>query len=192
MMLQPDERIYFLECTSYSENNPQGYDDLPVFHRDVWPLIENNIDSIETIYIFPPHEEEPEVIEKEIIKNLYREQLRWRNVKHRSYYGGHLDVYFRTSDLSFISRLISLWRQPCPLMNTVEDLKIEDYKIIFLRNITKEMDESYVLFGFGHDGDPLYLFGQVNTLATIADEKRRGSQVDGLDNPTAKGGDFFE
>lgn len=168
IMLSNNKHIDYLECTSYSKDNPQGYDDVPVFHKDVWPLIENNIKAIETIYVFEPTEEEPMIYKRDIIDSLYPEQL--EHIAHRSYYGGHLDVYYKTNSISLIYRLINLWQHPCILKSTAEALKIDNYKIFFIRNVISEMAETSALFGFGHDGDPLYLFGHKNTLDTFIKE----------------------
>lgn len=163
--------MYFLECTSWSDENPQGYDDVPRFRKHIWPLLmEGNVQAIETIYVFRPYEEEPVMYEKDSFAGYgYSAEM-----EHKSYYGGHLDIFYKTRDRAFISKLVNLWLRPCTLENSEEKLSIKEIKLKFLERTIKEMGKEFVLFGFGHDADPLYLFGEKSLLTAIAEEKQRG------------------
>ena len=86
-------------------------------------------------------------------------------VRHLSFYGGNMNVLFRSASRSLIEALISPWpvvqikhdEEPFPPSWTVAEKKA-------FSSLVTDMPEGCFTFCFGHDGDPLFVFSNPESL----------------------------
>ena len=90
--------MVFLELDSYIEP-PIGYPGRPYFDSDLWPLIVRRSDEVKMVLWFHPDppptrtgRRESHLTELGPMTKLSADMLAM--LKHRSYYGGHLNVLY--------------------------------------------------------------------------------------------------
>ncbi len=176
-------RFSCLECSAFSERNPEGYTDLRRFAEDVWPAIEQRASSISRVYYL--HSRFSQSRQLELLTDrsgllpgkttdlgpfgeLSPAQL--KVVRHLSWYGGNLNVFFRTADATFLKQLIDLWPQEGRIV-AVKDLELGEAVEPSLLVLLESTSEEEVLFAFAHDADPMFLLGRAEVLERL----RKGS-----------------
>jgi hypothetical protein len=171
--------LHYLECTSFSQDNTEGYCELPSFTKHIWPLFEKYAGLIDAVY---------RIVRPGSIRKLSGKRLdmvvaslgpfrmipakQMPEVKARSFSGGHLDVFYKCKDEPFLSALIRLWPLPAQLSDDSGTLRLDPLKLSAVEKLLSSIQDPYVLVSFAHDGDPMYLFGLRRTLLNLEERAR--------------------
>ena len=165
----------FLELTSYI-GGPQGYADRPEFSDDVWPLLMRKRTEIEGVFLFRNDRSrslgwagEYAVVSENIVRIRPMDQLTEHEIdklKHWSFYGGHLNVLYRvSSESSLLRELCNLYPTIHHSSDDVEPLGLDEEFLPELRVFTAASPSLHL--SFAHDGDPLYVFGELEALREL-------------------------
>lgn len=159
-----------VEWSSYSEEP----NELPVIgFDDVWSIIERNSDDLLAILVFSPSTG-PGVgfLDLGSLKQLSPPVL--REVKHRSYYGGHMSVFYKfRSESSLAAELTALFHGEQRLGNfDDESFGLEEQPQLSLRNLLATLEPNVVILTLAHDADPVYLLGQMDTIKLTSSERK--------------------
>ena len=172
---------------------PHGYYDEPDFLEDVWPFFLENSSEFESVYLFKNSyfggqrywqrrfgkqlgvtlkgRSEPQIIDLGPMTSLSPPLL--DDLRHRSFYGGHLNVLYRTNTQgSLIARLCEFWPSPGTLNDKFENLGLANIERDFLLDFLSSVSEQHFLAAFGHDADPLYVFGNLRVLTRLAGREK--------------------
>ena len=154
----------------------------PYFPNDIWPYILKNKDKIDKVWLFLIKHllPRPKKIAKEFknASEIHRkiffigsfinmDDRECAKLEALSFYKGHLSVIYRTSDINFLTELIMKWNTNPVLTELKPGMKEDEYIIFndFINDLLKE--NNGFLFGFGHDGEPLFIFDMENKLKIL-------------------------
>jgi hypothetical protein len=167
----------FIELTSYI-GEPEGYADFPNFPDDIWPLLTRKSKEVESLYLFRNDDSlslswsgHYEVVTQRIVRirsmaELTKDEL--DRIRHLSFYGGHLNVLYRVSTQgSLLSELCKLFPVVRLSSDDIDQLGLEPEALAELRTFTAASPAGFLHFSFGHDGDPLYIFGDLEPLRAL-------------------------
>lgn len=172
--------INFLEFTCFSEKDPGGYTEKPTFYDHIWPYILSHIGEFECVYLFLNHylsdHFEKEKWKTKISENIYNigplsnfSEKALEEIGMRSYDAGHLGVLYQIpASSNTLLDLIDLWPYEGQLIANSDDLGLKDSEIIELKKFTESIDKESFLMAFGHDADPMYLFGNNDMLLKLS------------------------
>jgi len=176
--------MIFLELESYIDP-PLGFPGHPYFTSDLWPLILRRSDEVRTVLWF---QHEPPVNQAGVRESYLTDLGPLTNqsdqtmelLKHRSYYGGDLNVlYVVQPDSSLLMELVKMFPIPGVMAS---DLTTDLGLSVAARSELARFVENHLLpcwavLAFAHEGDTAYIFGQRETLETLlaasADNKPR-------------------
>lgn len=168
----------YLELTRFSNDNPMGYDDFPRFDKNIWPTFVQNASVIDTVYVCKystiwkrlfRRGAKPEVINIGDLKILSAAQR--NEIKQLSNYGGHLDVFYKVKDDTFLCSLIRMWMRPATMGKDIAQLGLDHTKEQIIEGLVSTIPVPYVLLSFGHDADPLYIIGDTAVLSQLCKNK---------------------
>ena len=161
--------MIFLELESYIEP-PLGYPDGPYFDSDLWPLILRRSDEVQTVLWF--RHETPAVNESHFadLGPLTRQSDQMmETLKHRSYYGGHLNVLYVIQPESLLLReLVKLYPKPGVLYSdSTNNLGLPFEARSELARFVESLPPRWSVLSFCGDGDPACIFGDGETLEQL-------------------------
>lgn len=165
--------MIFLELDSYIEP-PIGYPGRPYFDSDLWPLIVRRSGEIKTVLWFhhdrPP---EPTGLRESLLTDLGPMTMlsvqMIEMLKHRSYYGGHLNVlYVIPCESPLLTELVNLY----PVPGVIDSDSTNDLALSFdvrseLVRFVEALPSQLVVLSFAHDGDPAFIFGERAALEKL-------------------------
>ena len=166
---------------------PQGYHDEPGFLNKVWPFLLEHSALISNVYLFKNaffagqrrwqrtfgkslkltlnSRSELEIIDLGPMSSLPTQLL--NDLRHRSFYGGHLNVLYKADSEDFLAKLCRLWPTSGTISDQVDALGLQEMESDFLTNFLSSIPERYLVAAFGHDADPLYIFGSFPALTKL-------------------------
>jgi hypothetical protein len=167
----------FIEATSYI-GDPQGYADGPDFSSEVWPLIRRKQKEISNLFLFwndtsrslgwPGHYEP---ITKHIARIRPLSELTDQEIaklEHWSFYGGHLNVLYQLSaERSLLPDLLHLYPTVKLSSDDVDAVGLGPEYLGELQRFTAASPPGSLHFSFAHDADPLYIFGDLESLRVV-------------------------
>ena len=167
----------FLELTSYI-GDPQGYADEPGFTRDVWPLIRSKQKEIANVFLFRNDTSSSlgwssyyEPVTNNIARIRPMSELtdgEIEKLQHWSFYGGHLNVLYQLpSESSLLHGLISLYPVVKLSSHDVDPIGLDPEYLAELRGFIDASPSGLLHFCFSHDADPLYIFGELESLRSL-------------------------
>ena len=161
--------MIFLEIESYIEP-PLGYPDGPYFDTDLWPLILRRSDEVRTVLWF--RHEPPSLNESHFadLGPLTRQSGQMMEMlKHRSYYGGHLNVLYVIQAESLLLReLVKLYPKPGVLYSdSTNNLGLPFDAISELARFVESLPPHWSVLTFCGDGDPACIFSDRETLEEL-------------------------
>jgi hypothetical protein len=173
------DTLTFLELTTYSESNPQGYDDKPSFQSDIWPLFVNTANKIQHVYLFinsnwSDHKRlkaqgvsAGSCVDLGSMGLLTKKDI--KELEHLSFFGGHLNVLYLIEQRDrLIQDLLKLFKKSgVTLRCASQGLSLHVNEQNELRGFLAQAVSSHIFASFGHDGDPLFLFGKLPVLQGI-------------------------
>lgn len=176
--------MIFLELESYIEP-PLGFPGHPYFASDLWPLLLSRSDEVRTVLWFqhePPLNEagvrESYLTDLGPLTNQSEQMMEM--LKHRSYYGGHLNVlYVVQPDSSLLTELVKMYPTPGVIASdSTTDLGLPvGAKSELAQFVENHLLPRWAVLTFAQEGDTAYIFGQRETLETLlaasADNKPR-------------------
>ena len=166
-----------LELTAYIPE-PEGYADLPDFESDVWPLLRRKGQEIENLFLFindnsrslawPGHFE---LVTRNILRIRSMDELTDRELDRLqvlSFYGGHLNVVYRVpAESSLLLELCSMYPLVKLSSDDIDPLGLNQQSLSELGAFTAALPKELLHFSFSHDADPLYVFGDLETLRDL-------------------------
>ena len=161
--------MIFLEMESYIEP-PLGCPEGPYFDSDLWPLILRRANEIQTLLWFrhePPGVNESHLADLGPLTTQSGQML--ETLKHRSYYGGHLNVLYVVQAESLLLReLVKLYPKPGVLYSdSTNNLGLPFEARSELARFVESLPPHGSLLSFAHDADPAYIFGDRETLQEL-------------------------
>jgi hypothetical protein len=90
-------------------------------------------------------------------------------LKHRSYYGGHLNVlYMIPSESPLLTELVKLYPVPGVIdSDSTNDLALSFEARSELARFVEALPRQLAVVSFGHDGDPAFIFGERAALEKL-------------------------
>lgn len=174
-MTGPRASSKYIELTSLSEETGY-YDEQPDFASDVWPLLTRHSHAVKQVYLFANHHARgrgslwrnpQEFITLGPMASLSAKRL--SEIRNWSFFGGHLSVFYETSsNETWLQGLFTLWLRPAQLKSGDEDLGLTAHEVQRLQNFISGLPADRIVFAFGHDGDPLYVFGREEVLSRLS------------------------
>jgi hypothetical protein len=165
--------MIFLVLDSYIEP-PIGYPGRPYFDSDVWPLIVTRSDEIKSALWFH-HDRSPDhtglrqspVTDLGPMAKLSAQTIDM--LKHKSYYGGHLNVlYVIPSESPLLTELVNLYPAPGVIdSDSTNDLALSFAVRSELTRFVEALPRQLVVLSFAHDGDPAFIFGERAALEKL-------------------------
>lgn len=169
-----------LESYSIGNLDHNPLEETPYFPADIWPLILENGSSLSKVIIILDNHF---YLKKNRLKRLYKKfkidndviiieianalnQVQKRALEELSFYGGHINVLYKTENLVFVIELMMKWIKP-PALNDIDNLGLSDKWLTSFSKIYDKLNENELLFGFGHDGEPMIIFSNENKLIKI-------------------------
>ena len=163
---------------------PQGYYDKPDFLKHVWPFLLENSASIQSVYLFTNHYfggrgywqrtfgkqlnimlDGIQIFDIGPITRLPPALL--KDLRHRSFYGGQLNVLYRIVNKEVMARLCGLWPSPGTLTDNFKELGLKQEELdLLLTFLANNLDDCFFV-AFGHDADPLNIFGSLTGLTQV-------------------------
>ena len=161
--------MIFLEMESYIEP-PLGYPDGPYFDSDLWPLILRRSDEVRTVLWFrhePPSLNESHLADLGPLTTQSDQMMEM--LKHRSYYGGHLNVLYVIQAESLLLReLVKLYPKPGVLYSdSTNNLGLPFDAMSELARFVDSLPPHWSVLSFCGDGDPACIFGDRETLEEL-------------------------
>jgi hypothetical protein len=165
--------MIFLELDSYIEP-PIGYPGRPYFDSDLWPLIVSRIDEVQSVLWFrhdlPPDRTslgEGRLTDLGPMTKLSTQMMEM--LKHRSYYGGHLNaLYVIPSESLLLTELVKLYPVPAVIgSDSTNDLALSFDARSELARFVGALPHQLVVLSFAHDGDPAFIFGEQAALEKL-------------------------
>lgn len=176
----------FLELSSKIDDS-EGYADFPYFQRDVWPLIRRKAKEVKSVFLFWNDVSSSlgwaghyEMVTAKIMlirpmAELTDDEL--SGIEHLSYYGGHFNVLYHVSTESLLIReLCNLYPTLDLSSDDVDQLGLGQESFTEFRAFTAALPKELIQFSFAHDADPLYIFGERETLEKLLVASVRGKQ----------------
>lgn len=167
----------FIELTSLIDDE-QGYADDPEFQSDIWPLLRRSAKEIDGVFLFRNHRSRGfgwlgpyQVVSQNIVRiqpmaELTDDEL--DKIKLWSFYAGHLNVlYSATSESSLVRELCRIYPTFSLSSDDIDQLALDPEPLTELRAFTAALPKEVVHFAFAHDGDPLFMFGELETLRAL-------------------------
>jgi hypothetical protein len=175
------DSISYLEFTSFSESNPQGYDDEPLFDAHIWPLFIERSASIAKVCLFvnshwsghgrlleAGRKVDSHLTDLGQMRLLTEKQL--IELNHLSFFGGHLSVFYLINIADdLLKKLQALWQRRPTLSSGTGDLGLTENESSALAGLIQGLGSDQVLVSFGHDADPMYIFGPLSALQWLLD-----------------------
>ena len=161
--------MIFLEMESYIEP-PLGYPEGPYFQTDLWPLILRRSDEVQTVLWF---QYEPPRVNESYLADLgpltRQPDYMMEMLKHRSFYGGHLNVLYVIQAESLLLReLVKLYPQPGVLYSdSTNDLGLPFDARSELARFVESLPPKWAILSFAHDADPAYIFADREMLEEL-------------------------
>ena len=167
----------FLELTSYI-GDAQGYAETPDFRSDVWPLLKREAKEIDGVFLFRNDSSSSvrlmghyQIITENIICIGSADELtdhELSKLEHWSFYGGHLTVLYRVStESSLLRELCNLYPSTHLSSDDIDQLGLRQESLMELRAFVAASPKEFLHFSFAHDADPLYIFGELETLRAL-------------------------
>ena len=154
--------MMFLELESYIEP-PHGFPEGPFFSSDLWPLILRRSDEVKSVLWF--RHESPDHAGASHLSELgpftMQSNQTIEMLKHRSFYGGHLNVmYVIQADGELLQELVRLYpRAGTIYSDSTNDLALTPAARFDLARFVESLPPDLLLLSFAHDADPAYIFG---------------------------------
>lgn len=161
--------MIFLELESYMEP-PEGFPDGPYFNSDLWPLILRRSDEVRNVLWFR-HESvgagESHLAELGPLTTQSNQMM--ETLKHRSFYGGHLNVlYVVQAESLLLVELAKLYPKPGVIdSDSRNDLGLPIHARSELARFVESLPPQWAVLTFAHDADPAYIFGERETLEKL-------------------------
>lgn len=172
----------FIKLTSFI-SPARGYAAGPSFEKQIWPLVLNNADAVEKVYLFVNSYwsgkkgsfEAGEPVSSNIAEIGPLEWLsakQYKEIKDRSFLTGQLNVMYRIAPShKLLPQLFDLWPRPGKLSNhRADDFGLKKGETVEFASFVESIPDAYVVMSFGRNADPLYIFGSTVTLRQLLDE----------------------
>lgn len=167
----------FLELTSWI-GGPEEYAEFPEFQSDVWPLLRRKAHEIEGVFLFRSEPSRSlgwaggyEMVTERIARLSSTADLtepEFNELQYLSFYRGHLSVLYRvSSENSLLHELCSMYPTVGLSSDEIDQLALRPESLAELRAFTDALPQEAVHFAFAHDGDPLFVFGHLETLRSL-------------------------
>ena len=167
----------FIELTSLIDDE-QGYADDPEFQSDIWPLLTHKAKDINSVFLFRNHGSRGfgwlgpyQVVSQNICRIQPMSELtddELGKIKQWSFYGGHLNVlYSAASESSLVRELCRIYPSFSLSSDDIDQLALDPEPLTELRAFTAALPKEVVHFAFAHDGDPLFMFGELEVLRAL-------------------------
>jgi hypothetical protein len=85
------------------------------------------------------------------------------SLQELSSYSGHINVLYKTNNYNFVNSLIKHWANS-PCLTDMNELCINDKWLSSFNQIYSNRKKNELIFGFGHDGSPMFIFAEVENL----------------------------
>ena len=180
MLLAFSDRLNYIELTLDYGQPPEGWDKMPLFRKDIWPLILVCKDQILEVYLFYNAHWQGKseanrycsgssfnITPLGLISQMPPSML--NELEWRSDFGGHLNVlYLINSNSEILAALTRLYQSPGVFCDdSYDDLGLSLVERRHVQQLIRDIPNNNVLLGFGHDGDPVYIFGQSEILRSL-------------------------
>lgn len=161
--------MIFLEMESYIEP-PLGFPEGPYFDTNLWPLILRRANEVQTVLWFrhePPGVNESHLADLGPLITQCDQMMEM--LKHRSFYGGHLNVLYVIQAESLLLReLVKLYPKPGVLYSdSTNNLGLPVDARSELARFVESLPPRWSVLSFAHDADPAYIFGDRETLEEL-------------------------
>jgi hypothetical protein len=169
--------VNFLELTSRI-GEPEEYADFPEFQSDVWPLLRQKANEIEGVFVFAQPRSRSwswpgryEAVSERIVRLSPTTELtqeEFKELEHLSFYGGHLNVLYQLpSGSPLLHELCAMYPTVSLSSDDLDQLALDPEPLAELRAFTDALPQESLHFAFAHDGDPLFVFGYLETLRSL-------------------------
>lgn len=167
----------FIELTSYI-GDPQGYGDGPDFTNDVWPLIRRKQKEIANVFLFRNDTSSSlgwsgyyEPVSNNIGRIRPMSELTQGEIEkleHWSFYGGHINVIYQLpSESSLLRELLGIYPTVRLSSDDVDEIGLGPEYLAELQRLIAGSPTGSLHFSFSHDADPLYIFGELESLRSL-------------------------
>lgn len=146
--------VVWVKLTAYSETDPFGYKEFPDFVKDVWALMSSNRKFFTQVYEIT---DEFTIISWGSLSEIPSEKIDC--IRDRSYYSGHLSVFYKINSRETIDKLVKLWPYKNIIQYSSENIRMDTKHKEIIDALLKNLHVDEVLIGFAHDADPMYLIG---------------------------------
>ncbi len=175
--------ISFIELTRHISPR-RGYATVPLFHRHIWPLLLRHADSINETFLFfnsrwagsKKSFAGGESVSTNIVTIGSLEELSPNGFKEieRRIESGCFNVLFRIERTSrLLPQLFDLWITHGKVVwGASDDIGLKKDETEELARLLVSLSEADVIAGFGHEGEPCYLFGARETLEVLLRESK--------------------
>lgn len=168
--------VAFMELSSFDDSNPQGYDDAPDFDSDIWALLLARRSSIGRVVSWSATK--PSLLDKLRKQNRVDpievqeygpmgslSEPALASLRERSNWGGDFSVFFITSDYVLVRELILLYRRSPRISQGLAASRVPSAA---LEIVQRAVAPGIFVLTFGHDGDPICIFGENEALSSLA------------------------